>query len=50
MKLFQKQQEYSQFFAAFMKSSLNFQHIYKKKLPLIGNVFPQLRTLKIVVR
>ena len=42
-QLFQKQKDFSQFFLAFLKSTLNFEHLQKKD-DLIANLFPKLRT------
>ena len=49
MHLSQKQKIFSQFFAAFFKSALNFEH-FRKKMTLIAYVFPKLRTTKNVLR
>ena len=49
MQLSQKQKISSDFFSAFLKSRSNFEHI-KKKMTLIANVFPKLRTSKNPVR
>ena len=45
MQLSQKQKTFSQFFAAFLKSSLNFKHFEKKMTPLVF-VFSKLSTPK----
>ena len=45
MQLSEKQKISSGFFSAFLKSRSNFEHI-KKKMKLIANVFPKLRTSK----
>ena len=45
MQLCQKKKTFSGFYAAFLTSRLNFQH-FQKKLTLIANVFPKLRTRK----
>ena len=50
MQLSQKQKNFSEFFFAFLKSRLNLEHIEKKKMALIANVFPKLRTFKNVIR
>ena len=42
-KLSQKQQAFPQFFLAFSESTLNFE-IFKKKMTLLANLFPKLRT------
>ena len=45
IQLSMKQKCFSQFFAAFFKFTLNFQHL-EKKMTFIDFVFPKLRTLK----
>ena len=45
----QKQKIFSQFFPAFFKSALNFEH-FQKKMRLIAYVFPKLTTTKNVLR
>ena len=50
MRLTQKQKTFSEFFSAFLKSRSNFEHIQKKKMTLIANVFPKLRVSKNPVR
>ena len=45
----QKQKIFSQFFPAFFKSALNFEH-FPKKMTLIAYVFPKLTTTKNVLR
>ena len=47
--LSQKQQAFSQFFSAFLKSTLNFEH-FQKKMTLIADVFPKLPSPKNVIR
>ena len=47
--LSQKQKTFSQFFSAFLKSTLNFQH-FQKKMTLIADVFPKLPSTKKVIR
>ena len=47
--LSQKQQTFSKFFSAFLKSSLNFEH-FQKNMTLIADVFPQLPSPKKVIR
>ena len=47
--LSQKQQTFSQFFSAFLKSKLNFEH-FRKKMTLIADVFPKLPSPKKVIR
>ena len=49
MQLSQKQGTWSQFFCGFLKSSLNFGH-FQKKMTLIAQIFPKLRTPKNMVR
>ena len=49
MQLPQKQKTFSQFFFKFLKSILNFEH-FQKKMTLIADVFPKLRTPEDVVR
>ena len=49
MKLSREQKTSPQFFASFLKCSLNFEH-FQKKMTLIPDVFPQLRTPKDMVR
>ena len=49
MDLSQKQKIFSQFFSAFFKSPLNFEH-FQKKMTLIAYVFPNLTTTKNVLR
>ena len=48
-KLFEKQNPFSRFFLAFLKSTLNFEHL-QKKMGFIADLFPKLRTPKNVVR
>ena len=50
MQLTQKQKTFSQFFSAFLKSRLNFEHIQKEEMTLRGNVFAKLRPSKNAVR
>ena len=45
----QKQKIFSQFFPAFFKSALNFEH-FQKKMRLIAYVFPKLTTTKNLLR
>ena len=47
--LCKKQKIFSQFFSAFFKSTLNFEH-FQKKMTLIAYVFPKLPTSKSVLR
>ena len=49
MRLSQKEKFFSQFFSAFLKSPLNFEH-FQKKMTLITYVFPKLTTTKNVLR
>ena len=50
MELSQKQKNVSKFFFGFLKSRLHIEHIPKKKVTLISNVFSKLQTFKTVVR
>ena len=50
MQVSRKQKNFSEFFPAFLKSNLNFEHFQKKKMSLIADVFPKLRTRKNLVR
>ena len=47
--LSQKQKTFSQFFSAFLKSTLNSEH-FQKKINLIADVFPKLPSAKKVIR
>ena len=47
--LSQKQQTFSEFFSAFLKSTLNFEH-FQNKMTLIADIFPQLPSPKMVIR
>ena len=49
MQLSQKRKSFYQFFSAFSKSRLNFKH-FEKKMILIADIFPKLRTPKNMVR
>ena len=49
MHLSRKEKSFSQFFSAFFKSALNFEH-FQKKITLIAYVFPKLTTTKDVLR
>ena len=49
MDLSQKQNLFSEFFSAFFKSGLNFEH-FQNKITLIAYVFPKLRATKDVLR
>ena len=49
MHLPQKQKIFSEFFAAFSKFALNFEH-FQTKMTLIAYVFPKLPTTKDVLR
>ena len=46
--LSQKQKTFSQFFSAFLKSNLNFEH-FEKKMTVIADVFPKLPSPKKVI-
>ena len=45
----QKQKTFFEFFSAFLKSTLNFEH-FQKKINLIADVFPKLPSPKNVIR
>ena len=47
--LSQKQKTFSEFFSAFLKSTLNFEH-FQTKVNLIAEVFPKLPSPKKVIR
>ena len=47
--LSQKQKTFSEFFSAFVKSTLNFEN-FQKKINLIADVFPKLPSAKKVIR
>ena len=49
MQVSRKQKTFSGCFSAFLKSSLNFKHFEKKRMTLIAEVFPKLRTPKNMV-
>ena len=46
--LSQKQKTFSEFFSAFLKSTLNFEH-FEKMINLIADIFPKLPSTKIVI-
>ena len=46
MEISQKQKTFSQFFAAFLKSRLNFEYFETKKMTLTAFVFPKLKNPK----
>ena len=46
--LSQKQKTFSEFFSAFLKSTLNSEH-FEKKINLIADIFPKLSSTKIVI-
>ena len=50
MQLSRKQKTFSEFFSAFLKASLNFNIFKEKKMTLIADIFPKLRTTKSLVR
>ena len=50
MEVSRKQKTFSQYFSAFLKSSLTFEHFQKKKMTLIAKVFLKLRTPENLVR
>ena len=45
MRVSRKKKTFSDFFSAFLKSSLNFKH-FQKKMTLTADLFPKLRTPK----
>ena len=47
--LSQKQKTFSEFFSAFLKSTLNSEH-FQKKINFIADVFPKLPSAKKVIR
>ena len=47
--LSQKQKTFPQYFSAILKSTLNFEH-FQKQMTLITDVFPNLGTLKKMIR
>ena len=47
--LSEKEKTFSEFFSAFLKSTLNFEH-FQKKITLIADVFPKLASPKKVIR
>ena len=47
--LSQKRNTFSDFFSAFLKSTLNFEH-FEKKVTLISDVFPKLPSPKMVIK
>ena len=49
-QLSQKRKAFSQMSIAFSKCALNFEHFQKKKMTLIADLFPKLRTPEKVVR
>ena len=49
MQLAKKLKTFSQFFIAFLKSTLNFEHFEEKKMSLIAQVFLKLLTPKDVL-
>ena len=49
IRLSQKQKTFSQFFSAFLKSTLNFEH-FQKKMTLIAYVFPKLPSPNKMIR
>ena len=50
MQVSRKQKTFSEYFSAFLKSSSNFELFQIKKMSLIADVFPKLRTPKNLVR
>ena len=49
MQLYKKKKTFSEFFAWIMESRPNFKH-FEKKITLIADAFPKLKTVKDVVR
>ena len=49
-QLSQKQKAFSEFVLKFSKSTLNFEHLQKKKMTFIADLFSKLRTPKNVAR
>ena len=49
IRLSQKKKTFSQFFSAFLKSTLNFE-LFQKKMTLTADVFPKLPSPKKVLR
>ena len=49
MEVSRETKNFSEFSAAFLNTSLNFQHFEKKKITLIAEVFPKLQTPKSMV-
>ena len=49
MLLFRKKKTFSPLFSSFLKSSLNSEH-FQKKMTLMADVFPKLRTPKNMIR
>ena len=47
--LSEKQNTFSQYFSAFLKSTLNIEH-FQKKMTLIADVFPKLPSLRKMIR
>ena len=47
--LSQKRNTFSQFFSAFLKSRLNFEH-FEKKVTLLSELFPKLPSPKMVIK
>ena len=45
----QKQKTFCEFFSAFLKFTLNFEH-FEKKMTVVADVFPKLTSPKMVVR
>ena len=50
MQWAKKENNFSKFFAAFLKSKLNFENFQKKEMALIAYVFPKLQSVKGVAR
>ena len=50
MQVSRKEKTFSEFFSAFLKSNLNIEHFQEKKMSVIADGFPKLRTPKNLVR
>ena len=50
MQVSRKQKIFSEFFSALFKSNLKFEHFQKKKISLIADVFPRIRSPENLVR
>ena len=50
IQVYRKQKTFSEFFSALLKSNLKFEHFQKKKMSLIADLFPKVRSPKHLVR